>query len=71
MKYRPHRGTLDESMNEAIEVEDFIELSEILNIDIKDMSTKYYCYDDRIDWDTFLLIVKDFGPLGWTDKGLD
>jgi hypothetical protein len=28
---------------------------------------KAYCYDPRIEWHTYMVILQDYGPIGYTD----
>lgn len=65
--YRPHQGDLEDSMRK---VEKFNSLKELLQYIVKqfnnafaidDIYIKYYCYDSRIDWDTFLITTKTYG----------
>jgi len=79
MKFRQHRGGLDESMSTLIEIHSKEELiihckkafPYLCNIDEDHLSIKKYCDkpDERIGWDkTFIVILQDQGPLGFTDS---
>lgn len=76
--YRPHRGGLDESMREVVEVNDFPQLVRHLRRGVvsyypRDLmpteeNTKLepYGFDDRIGWHTFLVTV-DGKAWGYTN----
>lgn len=76
-KYRDHRGGLAESLettqvfNSLNELIDYLKQSlkeynfEFLNSDIK---IKPYCYDKRIHWNTYIVTIKNFGVVGFTDS---
>lgn len=71
MKFRPHRGSLDDAMRLAVEIEpeDLIatlqkELWE--PVSPKDVHVKPYHYDRRIDWDTHMVLVHG-QIVGFTD----
>lgn len=64
--YRPHRGGLAEAMAEKKEFTTLKEMFEyivkqqekafdVAPFIIKDLSIRYYGYDNRIDWDTFII----------------
>ncbi len=64
--YRPQRGGLAEAMAEMKEFAtlkdmfDYIiaqwkELFNVAPFSVKDLSIRYYSYDSRIDWDTYLI----------------
>lgn len=76
MKFRYHRSTLPESLETTIEFKDKEELYNILQKDlshwkvdfnIDDIKCKFYCYDERCDWNVHLITLKEFGVLGMTD----
>ena len=65
--YRPQRGSLDESLEE---VKTFNNLKEMLEycveehekaFDILDIYISYYCYDDRINWETYIVTTAKYG----------
>lgn len=64
--YRPHRGTLADAMAEVKEFSSIKEMREYLVQDhkkafaVSDIVISYYCYDDRIDWETFIVTVKRY-----------
>jgi len=55
--FRFHRGGLIESLETIIEVSNRIELEHIICdvYGVGDISIKEYGYDDRIDWDTYIV----------------
>lgn len=76
--FRPHRATLKESLLEVVEfntIEDMLEsLYKHYSIEYsepivaKDFNMSYYCYDKRIDWNTFIISLsfdKFNLPVGW------
>ena len=67
MKYREHRGFLDDSLKTVVELEDNIQaLSQHLNIPVSELEIIPYGFDKRINWDTYLVKTKD-GVLGMVD----
>jgi hypothetical protein len=76
IRYRDHRGSLDDSMATIIELADRAALIAHLRsiYDQKHfgewpdaaVKVKPYCYDERIDWDTYIVTLND-GAVGFTD----
>ena len=77
--YRPHRGSLNESMSEVREYKtkgDLVEEAQrcyqtwlpadAINTDR--VKVEPYGQDDRIGWDTHIVIVEGVGPIGFTDR---
>lgn len=64
--YRPNRYLLDEAMAEKKEFSSIKAMLEYLvkehkkAFDIKDISITYYCYDERISWETFIVTVAKY-----------
>lgn len=63
IKFRFHRGSLDESIANIHEVMNRQELIEIINKQwlfghspISDIEVSHYVYDERIGWDTYIII---------------
>ena len=68
--YRPHRGSLADSMREMVEVNDLSQLVRHMRREVErwypgdelptEENTKleHYWYDDRIGWDTWMVLVK-------------
>lgn len=74
-KFRWHRGGLDASMATTVEFETIDDLMTILssvidNVKISDISIKPYTYDDRIKWDTHMVLFKGT-PVGFTNGPLE
>jgi hypothetical protein len=68
MKYREHRGSLADSMETVIEVKSLKDLAQKMKY--KGILTcKWYCKDDRIGWDTWL-ICEDGCAIGMSDGEL-
>ena len=67
VKARPAAGlgiTINEAMKRVFELEDRPALLEYLRREYdfwqpteKNVEVKHYCYDDRIDWDTYLVTI--------------
>lgn len=59
--YRPQRGTLDESMQEIKHfksIKDMAKyLSEFWDCAVDNIYVSYYCYDERIDWETYVVTI--------------
>ena len=77
--YRPQRGGLDESMEELKEfdtVEDLLNwLCEDSDIGwgkemfaVEDINFSYYCYDERIDWQTYIVTINKWGKEDYLEK---
>ncbi len=82
MKYRDHRGGLSESMETVVELRDKDALIKHLQvcsrqcptmpvIDATTVRIVPYVFDDRIGWDTHLVLLKEYGVLGYTDGPVD
>lgn len=75
--YRDHRGSLDESMATCIEVKDWVELRAHLTkswepyaLKIDEIKIHYYCFDDRIKWETYLVKVRFKGKPDFIVAGM-
>ena len=79
--YRPHRGQLSEAMAELKEFKsvkamlDYVvkKWNEIWGkdiFDINDLFIKYYGYDERIDWETYVVCVGKMQNENFLEKGL-
>ena len=76
--YRPHRGSLEESMEcvkEFNTLEDMInwicEDSEFCGKEmfrVEDINFSWYCYDERIDWQTFIVKTNKYGEENYLEK---
>lgn len=68
--YRPHRGMLDDSMREVVEVNDLAALVRHMRREVgrwypkdelptlENTRLEPYCFDARIGWNTYLVTVK-------------
>jgi hypothetical protein len=68
MRFRPQRGSLADAMAEMCEMPATkVALAAHLHCDIGDIEVKPYAYDQRIDWDTFIVLMLGY-PAGFTDR---
>lgn len=79
-KFRPHRGTLDEAMSEVFHLRTKNELLHRfqdrlrpygVEVTSEKLMIKPYGFDERINWDTYIVTLEDFGVLGFTDGPLE
>jgi len=80
VKFREHRGGFDESMATVVEVADRAALLEHMRKLLQSYPSappvtdetvdivSYYGIDQRNGWDTYIVILKDYGPFGFTDS---
>ena len=75
--FRFHRGSLNEAMKTVVEVEtlnDILELQEIKemeNFGIKlNLKSEFYYYDERINWNTYIITSDGYGVIGFTNGEL-
>jgi hypothetical protein len=68
VKYRPHRGSLDDAMREVVEIDGRAALLRVLNnemgawgymIDDADVRIERYVFDERIGWDTHIVTIRN------------
>lgn len=83
LKYRDHRGGLDESMKTVQEVVSVQEIKNHLNRkfksfgkEVEEVKFEYAGFDERVDWDTYYVIVRLSGEketwvIGMTNGTLD
>lgn len=70
--FRPIRGGLNESMSEVIsigsleEIRDFYGDEPIFHLQGK-LSVEHYCFDSRINWDTWLVLDGEGRAAGYTN----
>lgn len=76
MKFREHKGHLDDSMKTVVDVTNREVLVKLLQSQLhpygfvfgdEDLKVKPYCFDDRIGWDTYIVTIKGYGVAGFTD----
>ena len=71
IKYRKHRGGLEESLKTSMEFENIKKLFEYivedseLPLSIKKLKIMYYGFDERINQDLFIVSVDDYGVFGF------
>jgi hypothetical protein len=71
MKFREHRGGLEASLKTVVELEaTAFALARHLRVGVSDIQVKPYCRDERIDWNTHLVLVHG-RPVGFTDGPLE
>lgn len=75
MKFRFHRGGLEESLATVVEFNSKEELQKIIEESLErklpPIECKFYTYDKRINWNTFIISAEGYGMLGFTDGLLD
>jgi hypothetical protein len=82
IKYRPHRGGLEEAMKEVVEVSSMSDLKVVIykqwpfDYNVMEIQCTYYGYDERIDWDTWMILAKfdnkgNWFPIGYTNGDID
>ena len=71
-KYRDHRGGRAESVETVQEMADFAELKRHVTrvFGEGEITIKPYCYDDRIDWDTYI-VCHDGRGIGFTNAPVE
>jgi hypothetical protein len=82
MKVRTHRGSLDDSMETVAEIPATLDaLIEHMHASFGPLRgnaglppvtrgtvhVKYYCRDERIGWDTYMVTIDGWGAWGFTD----
>jgi hypothetical protein len=77
MKYRDHRGSLNESMETEIQVNSVEEIKEHLNKfytnfgkTVEDIKFEYCGMDKRINWDTYYVLQRLNGEEHFTVAGM-
>lgn len=74
--YRQHRGSLADSMETVQPVESVDDIRKIeddlreFGYDLSVIEVKPYGFDARIGWDTHIVTVPGYGPLGFTSGPL-
>lgn len=72
--FRPKRGTLEEAMKEMKEFHDMQDLLDFLvkewgnRFEKEDVYFSYYCYNERIDWETFIVCIGRSGDCDYLEK---
>lgn len=75
--FRPHRGSLAVAMAEVREIDSLAELIAFAeaelghySVDVSGLKVEPYCYDTRIDWDTYIVSIPKYGVIGFTNGPL-
>lgn len=75
IKFRPHKELLEETMTKLQIFATGSDLLEYLNNEysyvpnLKDrLTVEWYCYDNRINWNTYIVHISDFGVIGFTNS---
>lgn len=78
MKFRQHRGQLEDSMKTQVMLENWDELRGYIKgllwewpsappVTDETLHVKHYVKDDRIGWDTHIVTLDGYGVVGFTD----
>jgi len=78
MKVREHRGSLIDSMNTVKNINPsidslfslIIKVLPFLSIKKDDIGIEYYGYDSRIEWNTYIVTIDNYGVFGFTNEPL-
>ena len=77
-KFREHRGGLAESMATTVDISTYIALLEYAHklldpwdVKFDRLEITHYGYDERIEWDCYLVSVPGYGVLGYTNGPVD
>lgn len=72
--FRQHKGSLEASMKTATPVETLEDIANLPNIKkveengiILNLKSKFYAYDDRIKWNTYIITSENYGVVGFTN----
>lgn len=75
--FRPCRGGLDTEMKEVMEIKSrecilkYLSKCDILpdksRFAMDKLHIKYYGYDERIDWETYIVMLDNYGVVGYTN----
>lgn len=76
--FRPHKGSLEDSMKEVVEMESYDDLLQKviddlvvydhdLNIDKYTLEVEKYTYDGRIGWNAYIVTLLGYGVIGFTN----
>lgn len=76
MRFRFHRGTLEDSLKTLVNFKNKEELYKIIcdsfkdfdfKFNIENIEFKHQGYDERCNWDTYLVHIKNYGVIGQSD----
>ncbi len=76
VKFREHKSTLEDSMKTVVEVGSKQELARVianclgirshgLNISVDTIQINFYGFDTRINWDTYIVTLANYGVVGF------
>lgn len=69
--FREHRSSLSESMETVKEIESLDDIYNSTDFKkyeiVNDLRIDPYCYDSRINWDTYIVTSPDYGIVGFTN----
>jgi len=79
--FRPQKRTLAEAMGEVEEINSLNELIEKIKTDLSifkhsfsissnTVHVEFYCYDKRINWNTYIVTLDGYGVIGFTNGPL-
>ena len=77
--FRDHRYLLEDSMDTVREIKNLDDLILDMQKGLRffgqdvardQVTVKQYCYDNRIGWDTYIVIIEGYGVYGFTDGPL-
>lgn len=73
-RFREHRGSLADSLETVVTLETRADLIAHLGrvlapfkVTDQIVETRHYAFDDRIGWNTYIVVVHGHGPVGFTD----
>ena len=81
VEFREHKGMLADSMATVVEIKDKADLIEYIKkmlskwnfnliIDDETVKVEFYAYDKRINWNAYVITLKGYGVLGFTNGNL-
>lgn len=77
-KFREHRGSLDDSMKTVVPCFTYDGLLKYVRgmlyqwyVEVPSLQVEHYHYDERIGWDNWIVTLKGYGVVGFTDGPVD
>ena len=82
LMFRPHRGSLDDSMSDIVELPDMDALIQMIEeylspykhglvINRDTVKVEKYYYDERIKWDTHIVSLENYGVIGFLNGNFE
>ena len=80
MKYRPHKRSLEDSMAQCVDIEptkaavaDRFNASIVSGpaVEAKNITCRHYVFDDRINWETYIITEPNWGVLGFSNGPIE